>query len=483
MSITIVGLGPGNPDHLTLEAWKVLERASTVILRTARHPAVQALPEGPVYRSLDDRYEQAEDFAALYESIAGEITTLGAGEDIVYAVPGHPFVAEETVTRIMALAAEQAIPIRVVDGLSFIEPALTALGIDAADGLQVHDALSVAAMHHPPLNPDSPALLAQVYSRAAASDLKLTLMNQYPDDHPVKLLHGLGTDEAWIEAVPLYAIDRSEHIAHLTALYIPPLPHRMSSFERLQETMAHLRSPEGCPWDREQTHQSLRPYLLEEAYEVLDALDSGDVQALSEELGDLLLQVVFHCQVAVDEGEFRMTDVIHHINNKLIHRHPHVWGEVNVRGADDVTRNWEAIKKQERRANGQGQQSLLDGIARTLPALAQAYNYQVRAARVGFDWDRIEPVIEKIGEEIAEIQAADSADTRAAEIGDLLFAVVNWVRWLGVDPETTLREANRRFYRRFHYLEQAADAAGRPLADMSLAEMDALWEEAKSKGL
>ncbi len=482
MSLIILGLGPGSPGQLTREAWETLQQADTVILRTAQHPTVPALPEGPTYRSLDDRYEQAADFETLYRGIAEEIVALVEKTDIVYAVPGHPLVAEATVTHMIALAAERAIAVRIVDGLSFIEPALTALGIDAADGLQVHDALTIAGMYHPPLNPDLPALLAQVYNRTIAGDLKLTLMNQYPDDHPVTLLHGAGTDTATQENLPLYALDRSEQIAHLTALYIPPLP-RYSSFESLQDTMAHLRAPDGCPWDREQDHITLRPYLLEEAYEVLDAIDSGDTTALREELGDLLLQVVFHAQVAVDEGEFHMADVIRAINTKLIHRHPHVWGEVAVNDSTDVARNWEAIKKQERRDNGKGKESLLDGVSKALPALAQAYNYQVRAARVGFDWERIEPVVEKIGEEIAEIQAAKDPEERAAEIGDLLFALVNWIRWMDVEPEMALREANARFYRRFHYIEQAAEQAGRSLAEMSLEEMDALWQEAKATGL
>jgi len=247
--------------------------------------------------------------------------------------------------------------------------------------------------------------------------------------------------------------------------------------------MAHLRSPEGCPWDRDQDHLTLRPYLLEEAYEVLEALDAGDVDALREELGDLLLQVVFHTQVAIDQGEFRMPEVIGYINRKLIHRHPHVWGDVSVNDSSDVARNWEAIKQQERRDNGKARQSLLDGVSRALPALAQAYNYQERAARVGFDWEQIEPVIDKIREEIDEIRAAPDPEQRAGEIGDLLFALVNWIRWMGVEPETALREANRRFYRRFHYIEQAAERTGRALSQMSLAEMDALWDEAKAQGL
>lgn len=482
MSILIVGLGPGNPDHLTLEAWRVLSDAREVILRTARHPTVAALPEGPHYRSLDDRYEAASDFAALYEDIAHEVAALGARRDIVYAVPGHPLVAEATVTRILALAEQQDIPVRVVEGLSFVGPALTALGIDAADGLQIHDALTIAAMHHPPLNPDVPALLAQVYSRAVAGDLKLTLMNQYPEDHPVTLLNGIGTPEERVAQMPLYAIDRDEHIAHLTTLYVPPLVEA-GSFERFQETVAHLRAPDGCPWDREQTHQSLRANVIEEAYEAVEALDSGDAHALREELGDLLLLILMHVQIAVDEDEFRMADVIGHINRKLIRRHPHVFGDVAVSGPQDVIRNWDQIKQEERQNGENGQESLLDGVPKALPALAQAYSYQERAARVGFDWERIEPVVEKIGEEIAEVQAAGDPAERAAEIGDLLFALVNWIRWLGVEPEGALRESNARFYRRFRYIERAAARAGRALNEMTLEEMDALWEQAKADGL
>jgi tetrapyrrole methylase family protein/MazG family protein len=247
--------------------------------------------------------------------------------------------------------------------------------------------------------------------------------------------------------------------------------------------MAHLRSPEGCPWDREQTHDSLRPYLLEETYEVLETLDAGDPGALEEELGDLLLQVAFHVQIAIENGTFHMADVIAHINRKLIHRHPHVWGAEDVDDAATVTRNWEAIKKQERRDNGKARASLLDGISKALPALAQAYNYQERAARIGFDWQQMDGVLAKIQEEIAEVESAPDETARAAEIGDLFFALVNWARWVGVEPETALREANTRFYRRFHYIELAADQAGRPLADFTLDEMDALWDAAKATGL
>ncbi len=363
----------------------------------------------------------------------------------------------------------------------YLDTALAALGHDLSDGLQLHAAAAVAAMHYPPLSPSVAVLILDISDIDEASRLKDVLVSQYGPDHMVKTLVVRGND-CQLQDCDLAAVDADDVFSAGMMLYVPGA-HPLGSFERLQETMAHLRSPEGCPWDREQTHESLRPYLIEEAYEVLEALDAGDVLELKEELGDLLLQVVFHTQVAIEAGEFRMPEVLQHINSKLINRHPHVWGDIDVNDSHDVARNWEAIKKQERKDNGSVKKSLLDGISRALPALSQAYNYQVRAARVGFDWQEIDPVIDKINEEIAEIRAVADPEQRTSEIGDLLFALVNWIRWTDVEPETALREANQRFYRRFNYIEQAADRDGRTLSDMSLADMDVLWDEAKSQGL
>lgn len=478
MKITIVGLGPGDPGALTRRAWDALSAAPEVYLRTARHPTVAGLPQGPAYHSFDARYDSAGDFADLYDSIAAEVVALGRRpEGVVYAVPGHPLVGEATVTRILALAEAEAIPVEIVAGVSFVEPALTALRLDATNGLQVLDAVEVAALHHPPINPDAPAFLAQLYNQTIASDVKLVLMNQYPDDHPVALVHAAGTPDERVEKLPLYEIDRSPHLAHLTTLYVAPLP-RASSFEAFQETIAHLRAPDGCPWDRKQTHLTLRRNLLEETYEVLDALDADDPDAMREEFGDLLLQVVLHSQIAVDEGEFKMADVIAAINDKIVRRHPHVWGDVHADDPDQVIANWEQLKKRERQNRGNTHASALDGVPRALPALEQAARYQERAARVGFDWPAVEPVRAKVDEELAELAAA-APEARADEMGDLLFAVVNWARWLKIDPESALRQANARFARRFRHVERAAADQGRDLTQMTLDEMDALWEAAK----
>jgi tetrapyrrole methylase family protein/MazG family protein len=324
-------------------------------------------------------------------------------------------------------------------------------------------------------------LIGQLYSAAIASDVKLTLMNQYPDAHPVTILHGAGLPDAMREDLPLYEIDRSTHLAHLTTLFVPAL-ETSSSVERFQETIAHLRAPEGCPGDRKQTHLSLRAYLLEETAEVLDALDAGDMDALCEELGDLLLQVVLHSQVAVDEGNFTMADIVAGINAKIIRRHPHVWGDVEVYDVDDLKRVWQDQKDAEKSHLDLPPESHLDGVPKALSALAQAAELQKKAAKVGFDWESIDPVIDKVMEEIDEIKTAATQVDRAGELGDLLFAVVNWARWGDVDPEIALRETNQRFRARFGYIEAQARADGRTLPEMSLAEMDALWDEAKASG-
>jgi len=254
----------------------------------------------------------------------------------------------------------------------------------------------------------------------------------------------------------------------------------MKQFDELVRIMARLRAEDGCPWDREQTHQTLKPYLLEEAYETLEAVDSGDPQKLCAELGDVLLQVVFHAQVADEEHNFSIEDVCRRINEKLTFRHPHVFGDVEVRDSDEVVTNWEQLKRMEAE-NGE-RESALDGVPPALPALMRATSLQKKAAKVGFDWNDISGPLAKVREELAELeQARKAGDSRALahELGDLLFAVVNVARFLKVDSEESLRMACERFYGRFRYVEDAAQAAGKDLHGMDLAEMDALWDAAK----
>jgi tetrapyrrole methylase family protein/MazG family protein len=338
--------------------------------------------------------------------------------------------------------------------------------------------LQLAASHVPPFPPGVPALVAQIHSPVIASDVKLTLMSLYPDEHPVKLVHAAGTPGQLVENLALYEIDRSPHIGLLTALYLPPLAPQ-TSFEAFLEVVAHLRAPDGCPWDREQTHRSLRGDLLEETYEALASMDADDVDGMREELGDLLLLILLHTQIASDEGEFTIADVLSGIHTKIVYRHPHVFGDFQVKDEQHLLQNWERLKAQERLENGKGEASLLDGVSPALPALAQAELYQKRAARVGFDWPDVKGVVDKLEEELGEVHQAAEGEEQAAEIGDLLFAVANLARWFRVEPESALREANARFRKRFTYIEQAARAQERAVSDLTLDEMEALWQQAK----
>jgi len=254
-------------------------------------------------------------------------------------------------------------------------------------------------------------------------------------------------------------------------------PHNPKDFSTLVDTIARLRGPGGCPWDRQQTHASMRDSLLEECYEVLEALDDGDINRLSVEMGDLLMQIVFHCQIASEAGEFELGDVIGGINEKLIRRHPHVFGSAEAKDADEVLVNWEALKKEERREGV----SMLNGAPKTMPALAYSQEIQGRVARVGFGWDDDEGVIDKLAEEVAEFKQAGNKEQQAEEFGDLLFTLANIARRQGVDLEASLRQANQKFYRRFACMEELCRQRGLDFAKLSFDEQNKLWEEAKRK--
>lgn len=477
--ITILGLGPGEPELLTRQAWEILNSIKEIYLRTRLHPTVAGLPVRLRIHSFDRFYEEGESFEDLYEMIIERVLDLGQRSGgVVYAVPGHPFVAEATSPEIVRRARQLDIPVQIVEGISFIEPAFAVLEIDPYPFTTLVDALELVTAHHPIFPPTIPALIAQIHSPAVASEVKLTLMSVYPDEHEVKLIHGAGTADKVVETIPLYKIDRSRYIRGLTVLYLPPLSPD-ASFEAFQEIIAHLRAPEGCPWDRDQTHQTLRPHLLEEAYEVLAALDAEDPLALREELGDLLLQIVLHAQIANEYGEFSMVDVLRGIHAKLIRRHPHVFGDLKIEDKEGVIENWERLKASEKTEFGEGLGSILDGVLPNLPALAQAQAIQARVARVGFDWENVKGVCDKINEEVKEIQEAVKPEDKEFEIGDLIFATVNLARWINVDAESALRSANARFRSRFNWMEEAARNEGRQLSDLTPDEMDVLWNHAK----
>ncbi|MDW8102296.1 MAG: nucleoside triphosphate pyrophosphohydrolase [Anaerolineae bacterium] len=479
MAITILGLGPGDPKLITREVWEILENAREIYLRTSKHPVVDFLPKGLEVRSFDHFYEEKETFDEVYKAIAEEIVRLGERpEGVIYAVPGNPLVGEATTRLILQLASEKGVEVKVKEGLSFLDSLFVSLYIDPLEGLQIVDASELASHHFPRLDPDRPVVIGQLYDRFMASQVKAMLLDLYPEEHLVTLVRGAGTPAPVVRTLPLYQLDRQEDIDHLTSLYIPPLPEE-SSLISLQEIVAHLRAPDGCPWDRQQTHKSLRPYLLEESYEVLEALDEENSAKLRDELGDLLLQVMLHAQIALEEGEFRPGEMVASLIRKLKRRHPHVFGQVKVKDAEDVVLRWEIIKQEEKGEEWRG--FLLEGIPRALCALAQAQAYQRKAAQVNFDWDSVEGVWQKLEEELRELKAAQTPEEVEKEVGDVLFTVANLARWLKVDAESALRMANARFASRFRHIEIQAREKGKNLRELDLREMDALWEEAKDR--
>ncbi|MBT7190324.1 MAG: nucleoside triphosphate pyrophosphohydrolase [Anaerolineae bacterium] len=331
--------------------------------------------------------------------------------------------------------------------------------------------------HVPPFQPDFPVLIWGE-TPLDLDAIRIILQTTYADSHPLRLSANSGA----ITKVNLGLLIPSEEDAETNAIYISPL-EAGTSLSAFQEIVAHLRAPDGCPWDKKQTHQSLRQHLLEESYEALEAMDAGNSTDMAEEFGDLLLQIVLNAQIATETGDFRMKDIIKGIYDKIVRRHPHVFEQVEVDGVGEVLRNWEQLKEQERRDNGDAEKGILDGVPLSFPALNQSQEYQDRAARVGFDWPEIDGVLDKLMEEIEEIRKAKNGKELASEIGDLFFVLVNFARWQGVDAESALRGANMRFKGRFVYIEKYARENDFPMTEMTLDEMEELWQEAKRAGL
>ncbi|QAY67441.1 nucleoside triphosphate pyrophosphohydrolase [Paenibacillus protaetiae] len=484
--ITVVGLGSGDPDQLTLGVWRRLQSAARVFVRTADHPMMALLKEqGISFVSFDSVYEQMDSFPDVYEAIAAKLLEEAASsaEPIVYAVPGHPMVAERTVQLLRERCPEGTLAI--LGGESFLDQAFLRLGIDPIDGFALLDA---AGLSPSAIRPQMHTIIGQVYDTFTASDVKLALMERYPDHFEVVVAHALGVaGEEQIIRVPLYELDRVSGFGNLSLIWVPRSddPSLLNrSFDRLHEIVAILRSPEGCPWDREQTHQSIRKNFIEELYEALEALDQDDPDGMREEFGDVILQVMLHSQMEEEVGAFSVYDVIQTLNEKLIFRHPHVFGDMGAGNAEEALGNWEQMKAEEKRRKGldPSKQSALDGIPPDLPALMKAYKLQKKASKVGFDWGELEPVLAKVEEELAELRKAirtQGADEQAGELGDLLFAAVNVSRFIDADPEEALSRTIAKFKSRFAYIEEQLRISGRKFDQTDLTEMDRWWEEAK----
>lgn len=477
-TITIVGLGPGDSQLWSQLAAEQLRQADEVFVY-APHPSLSAILGRVCTIKLPADQAQSSDTQA--GQIAAEIMQLTKKRaELVLAVPGHPRLDDPVTPHLCAEAEARDISVTIIPGLSYFEALVTSLNLIEIHNLQLTEAQAVARLYHPPLEPDRPALIKNIANQPLATKVKQTLLNAYPDNFMVTLVHTPGSPTESIWAGPLSEFDSHLESGQPVFLFLPA-DTAHSSLSTFQQTIAHLRAPNGCPWDRKQTHQTLRPYLLEETYEVLETIDADDAEALAEELGDLLLQIVLHTQIAIDTGEFKMGNILDHINRKMLRRHPHVFGNVSVNHVDEVSTNWEAIKQAEKAAKGQvdKQTSALDGVPQALPALAEALMIAKKAVRVGFEWPDVEGVLDKINEEAREVAEASEPDHLEAEIGDLLFCIVNLARWKNIDPESALRSTNARFVRRFKQMEALAAAQGQQLPQMTLPEMDRLWDQAK----
>lgn len=504
--VTVVGLGPGSFGDLTLDAFQSMQNAAKVLVRTSQHPAVAGLSShGIAFETLDAFYAEGDDFEAVYRAMVARIIetaqrTFSERRDagIVYAVPGSPHVGERSVELLVEVAAHAEVDVSVLPAVSFLETVCSSAGVDPFSGLQVVDALSIDTTA---LNTSTALVVPQIYDRMVAGAVKSRLGEVYPDEHEVVLVRAVRTSNERVERMHLYEIDRATLIDHLTTLIVPALPTRVdvaghersaTAFAELVSVMSALRSEAGCPWDREQTHESLKKYMIEETYEALDTIDQGDMDKLCEELGDVMLQTVFHAQIAKERGDFDAADVVSSIVEKLIRRHPHVFGDVEVDGSEAVLRNWEKIKATERGEKGRFSR-VFDSIPVALPALMRAERVQSKASKVGFDWEDFRPALAKVEEELSELHEAlsgfeaesvdhvggSSMSPVREELGDLLFAVVNVARLLSIDPEDALKRTVDKFVRRFKYIEEKAASMGVSLDQMTLPEMDRIWEESK----
>lgn len=479
--IIVAGLGPGSIEYLPVKTLEIMRNTSTIFFRTEKHPLVEELlRQGISFVSFDSLYDGCDSFREVYETIVKTLLKEAQKGTILYAVPGHPMVAETSV-RMLLEAAKGQLEIEVIPAMSCLDAIYGALKLDPTEGLLIIDALELLEPDRLRINPALPMLFTQVYGKRVASELKLSLMEHYPDEHPVVLVNAAGVPgQETVKKLSLFELDRQEDISYLTSLFVPEaavFASQEDPFRVLQDIMLRLRSPGGCPWDMEQDFDSLKRYVIEETYEVIEAVEDQDMHKLQEELGDLLLQIVFYAQIATEKGIFDINDVIGGISEKLIRRHPHVFGKtVKVNCVEDVNVNWEKIKHTEN----------LDrprfDIPRGLPALLRAEKVQKKAAETGFDWPEITGAWEKVHEELEELTSAVEEHTYMeiqGEVGDLLFAVVNVARFLQVDPEEALTKTVNKFINRFGYIEKRAREMGRSTEEMSLEEMDRLWDEAK----
>ncbi|WP_147565505.1 nucleoside triphosphate pyrophosphohydrolase [Clostridium tyrobutyricum] len=480
--IKVIGLGPGSLESITIGTINILRNSSKIYLRTEKHPTVKYLKsEHIAFETYDNVYENAENFEDVYKFIAEDLINKEKEfGNIVYGVPGHPLVAEKSVILLLKICKENSIDIDIVPSVSFIDAIFESLKIDIIEGLKIIDAFDIKSHN---MDNKTGLIITQVYDKFISSDVKLALMEYYEPDVDIYFIRAAGVKEfESIRKIKLYDLDRQEDIDYLTSIYIPKGSKALYDFKDLLNIMDRLRGNDGCPWDKEQGHESLKRSLIEETYEVIEAIEAKDDRSLAEELGDVLFQVVFHSQIAKEENSFNINDVINGICKKMIERHPHVFGSVKVKDSKNVIQNWDKIKKSE-----QGLKTYTDElkhVAKILPALIRADKVQKKASSVGFDFDKVEEALDKVLEEYNEVKYVYKSNERVkivGEIGDLIFASVNVARILDIDPEFALNYTIEKFIKRFAYIEDKAKSAGLDMKDMTIEQMNKLWEESKNK--
>lgn len=478
--IMIIGLGASDLEQLPLGIYKKLKSAQYLYVRTEQHPVLEELrAEGLSFTSFDAIYEKNDQFEDVYQEIVRQLLELAKEHSIIYAVPGHPLVAEQTVQLLIEAEKQEKVKIRIEGGQSFLDPIFGALRIDPIEGFQLLDGTS---FKRDEVQMNAHVLIGQVYDAFSASEVKLTLMEKYPDDYEVTIVTAAGSTAESLTKVPLFELDRVMKLDNLTTLYVPPIhekENRLKEWQTLRQIVAELRGPNGCPWDKEQTHTTLKKYAVEEVYELLQAIDEEDDDHIVEELGDVLLQVFLHAQIGEDNGYFSMEDVLNSIADKMVRRHPHVFGNVKADNTEDVLRNWQQIKSEE---NRNSVDSLLEGEMRTDSSLLTSFNYQKKVAKIGFDWPDVTGAWEKFEEELDEwkIELAEGTkDSQVDELGDVLFTIVNLARFYSLSPEQAMIQANKKFKSRFQFIEQSVKNGKGDFSYYSLEELDQYWKDAK----
>ena len=480
--IKIIGLGPGAPDALTIGAVRALEEGKNIYFRTEKHPTVDYLKKRVErFETYDHYYETSSNFDEVYDNIACDIVKkYKETRELVYAVPGHPLVAEKSVFNLIKICDSENIEYKIVPAVSFIDAMMDVLKIDPIEGLKVIDAFDIGNQI---LDKRIGTIITQVYNPLIASEVKLKLLDYYNDDTEIYFVRAAGIEgEESIRRIPIYELDMQEDIDYLTSIYIPKDITNKRDFNDLVDIIDTLRGEDGCPWDMEQTHESIKNQLIEEAYELVDSINNEDIDGMIEELGDVLLHVVFHSSIGKDDGYFNIYDVIRTICDKMIYRHPHVFGDKEVLNSNDVLENWDELKKKEKNHTTITEE--MNAIANSLPALIKAHKVQSKAAKVGFDWDKVEEASLKVEEELKEVldvYKSNNKEKIKEEVGDLIFACVNVARLLRINEEEALNSTIRKFINRFSFIEEEALKDNRNLSEMSLEEMNKLWEKAKNK--